>query len=521
MIQYRTDVKNDKIYYPIFRTLNEDYFEFKDLKNKKNKHFFHCENKNRKNLFREIEFYNQLFHSYDLNNILVVYNNDYNSLHLPIIFDLFPQLEFVFLNPLSLISTKHSNLFNKNKIHILSKINNNELLEKVKEVNKHKKKIVYISDLLYENNNTYLKNIIQEQQNIINLNSIAYLINFNLQLKELKYVLPFNNKQTLYDFKDNDKEFIFLKGDIYIPLYNDIKENETYLINIQSNNNKKFIFKKYNLEDLYQKYNLFIQNKNKLLFEFDESQRVKENILGFDDSYESVSEYLIIYNYLINFYFKNKYEEVLMTPFYDKILEDLDFQAKIINIIYEINKNLDRLINENLIICIFDNIIKQKNITLEDFDNIANYYIKIILSIQNQLGDLKKMKILSKEKYIYQISYAKKLIHLINNKMKILLEKIEKENMDKSSFKKIELKIKKILNEDPYLIHKTLLKNNNLDKNKNKKLKSSVKKKKEKSKKVKTIIKPKNYMKEYNYLITKIKKMKKENPKMAYKDFFI
>ena len=90
---------------------------------------------------------------------------------------------------------------------------------------------------------------------------------------------------------------LYLKGDIYIQIYPPLYSTETRLIIDKKRDN--FIMHEYDYRAYEEKmlnYNLTIRANIPMYFK--DSASIKNHIYGFNDSYDSVVEYYIIYSYL-------------------------------------------------------------------------------------------------------------------------------------------------------------------------------------------------------------------------------
>ena len=171
-----------------------------------------------------------------------------------------------------------------------------------------------------------------------------------------------------------------------------IKKNN---INI-SLESDKYISKYYNIfiyEGQCNYFNLYIRTTKTY---FKDSYKVKDYILGYDDSYDRVSEYYIIYLY------NEKYKK-----------QTYNFMI-LIDLLYNIHMRITKLSNTNLVLCPMIKWFKILN------DEKKNKYKKDTV---NEIIDKKKLKYLYDErnKRIYDIvkiicdSYSYQVEHIVYN----------------------------------------------------------------------------------------------------------
>ena len=131
MIQYRSFVHSQSEYLPIFRKLDKN---FPTKQYEKDVIIANCHDGQRKLLYSEIEFYTLLSQKYSLDEILVVYVGSGHGVHMSIIFDMFPQLEFILIDKKKSIC-KHPFMRNKEKVRVLLEYFDDESYKKIIEMN--------------------------------------------------------------------------------------------------------------------------------------------------------------------------------------------------------------------------------------------------------------------------------------------------------------------------------------------------------------------------------------------------
>ncbi len=452
MINYRNVISNE--YKEIYRTL--------DNKSPKRSYqpgqekIFNCHDGQRKLLYSEIEYYNYLGKIYDLNEILVVYVGSGEGLHMSFIFDLFPQLDFILIDPNKSLC-KHPYMKNKDKVIQINEYYTDSFYLKIKKLNKKNKKIAFMSDIREDLDELEIwKNMIQQQLWCIQLDSIAYLLKFRLpyyyekfNINDFKYFLPLSEQKSIYEFKNNKNlknkfDLIYLKGDIFLQIYAPSKSTETRLMYIRKPN-EFFTFKYYNLKDYEDQCFYFNTIGRQYNYKYENSELMKYNLLGFDNGYESVCEYLIINQYIDFFYEKYKHQNFLENKELKEILENnkISNTSKIIKILYFIDLYYNKITNKNLIECTFRSAIKRKAIPNNPKDEkekervnefveiVKSKYFEVIFSMKNQILYFLKFNknknehllMLNQKEYDEQIDYSKQILYNINFYMKEILSK--------------------------------------------------------------------------------------------------
>jgi hypothetical protein len=236
--------------------------------------------------------------------------------------------------------------------------------------------------------------MISQQKWCIQLNSIAYL---------LKFRLPYENKGFKYEYfkynipnevkikKYRKEGFPYLTGKITIQIFAPLMSTENRLLYIRESISEPFKFenydvKKYNRNCYY--YN-FVDRYNHFIYK--ESNKVPLHILGYDNGYESVCEYYLMYQYF---------------KVYKKIEPDIEDIIKILY--YNINKKLYQFHKLNLIYCPLKTIdkkinhfkrkieeIRTENINLNQtyYKLIKKYYIKYLLQIKESKDYIETSKV--------------------------------------------------------------------------------------------------------------------------------
>jgi len=290
-----------------------------------------CHDGQRKLMYTVIEFYTELSKHFDLNDLLVVYIGSAGGFHAPIIFDMFPQLKYYFVDPAPFF-IKHK-IVNTDRLVLANDFYDDNYYKKIKEFNKENRKIVFVSDIRVDpNEKDVMRDMLNQQKWCIQLNSIAYLFKFRL---------PWDREH---------KIFKYLKGNIYRQIYSPRKSTETRLMGIRTHD-EPFMFVYYNVTDYDNAMFYYNYKVRRSKTEFLNSSEMKYHILGYDDSYESVTEYHLVYNYLKDFN-KTMYDN---TKFKSSTLEQ-----KTIILLQDINKRLIKLTNKPLVDCKYKMYLKRR-----------------------------------------------------------------------------------------------------------------------------------------------------------------
>ncbi len=375
-------------YQTFFRRLEKDS---PILKSKSNQ-YLHCSNYQRENLFSLIEFLTLVKKSYSLNDILFVYMDEHTNINMSIIYSLFSELEYLIVNPDQL----------KGKIDILKKDNVKVLFAnyqddtylKIKEMNKKEKKIIFYSSLQYQNldKNEILTKLLNQELWCNQLESIAYFIRFCIPKTDLSSIS-------------------YLKGNIFVPIYYPDDIYIFHLINIGKNNEKEEY-----LLDKIQEQLQYYYHENQKKFKYKKSSLLKYNLLGYNDSYESVCEYYILYQY---FQEENKNNK------------NIDFQ--IIQLLFYIQRYYLDILQTNRISCSFhnsmkyieDDIINNNNNNMKEknkqIDKLFIFFIQKIYDLKIQIHHFKNGILLKKDEYLFQIELAIDIINKMIDDMKRFL----------------------------------------------------------------------------------------------------
>ncbi len=346
----------------------------------------------RKLMFSEIEFFNIVTSEIgnDLSNYLVVYIGSAPGSHFNIILELFPTISCILYDPRPfdipesnrvIIKTGTSGFFTHDKVPDVLKIAKN-------------REIIYICDMRGDVNEIDVWNNMWFQQEWgVMINAKYMLLKMRPPYDDVendKYIFsgPINTVAQIKipQFIMIPKGFIYLEGDIYFQIYPPKKSSETRLL-VRRNEGYKYKLYDYSKYDISLAY--FNQVYRKLTFRFRDSNDTKNHLLGYDDSYESVSEYKIIYDYICKTDTRCKH-------------------SNIIKFMHDINMKLLKYTQQNLITSILLTPISPylKNFEIPNNADTLYKHIKTIMkyfdmvdtikiSYSNQVRSIKNSNILS------------------------------------------------------------------------------------------------------------------------------
>jgi len=396
----------------------------------------------RKLLYSEIEFLLYCAKHIDLSECVVLYVGSAPGNHTNILIEMFPMLRWLLYDPREFaidkkyidsgvveIHTGDDGFFTDNHVQ---KVLDNPITKG--------KKILFVSDIRF---NTDEKQIfaenINQQRWLIGLNAFAYILKLRILYdyrKKFEYdISDIKDKLDMNDLIVPDNligKFLYLDGEVVTQLYAPIYSGEGRLFGkIGSDNKYKcryYDYQKYEENMMY--FNEVVRQQK---FSYKDSEKVKQHILEFSDTYDNVGEYYLIRKY-------------------QKIIKKKSGFRHIIKSLYRINRKMCKLARGSFVPCTYisfmkfykdledkkKNINKAKSMTeFERMRRIQSYVleqqtilkagyerykvIRIELEIQKDkwfpVGD-----ILKKSTYEKQIRKADKLIIKIDN----FIDKIQK-----------------------------------------------------------------------------------------------
>ena len=371
----------------------------------------------KKLLLSEIQFFTRIcktLNTKSLKDFAVVYIGSAGGHHLPILYNLFPDLIWLLYDPAPFSKEVMKHPTKDKSVFVYNMYFTDDTLDHVRK-NCQGRKILFISDIRVE---TKEEDIIKDMRNQAfwgtELNSPYMLHKFRLPYEELE-TIPKSNLQ----FKLNDKLFInpnlkitknnnmlYLKGDIYLQIFPPPYSGELRLFVEQKNG--KYEFAEYDYLDIENRliyFNSYIRpyfycsNDDKICKEY----KYINYIPGYDTSVECLMEYKIVMDYY-NYFFNIKDKKVIIQKLYD------------------MNFYLEKLSYRKFITCNYDTTIKYLKKT-----NINNNYDKynklkiwkeiskfnIALSAKNQIKIIKEedgLNILGEKRYNKALEYLKSFI---------------------------------------------------------------------------------------------------------------
>lgn len=256
-------------------------------------------------LYSEIEFFTKISKKTDLKNCLAVYVGAAPGDHTPILLDMFPDLNMLLYDPRKFndILLKHPNVtiktgndgwFNDDKINEVKKISNNRKILYISDIRREVDEIKILEDML----NQQKWGILMSADYMLLKLRMPYLSTDELYRTDYDYSI-FNKLININKSEKSNDSILYLDGIIYSQLYQKNKSTETRLYVVKKNG--KYDTKYYNINK-YDKtlcyYNLYIRP---MMYKYKQSNDATHFILGFDNSYDSVSEYHILYKYVKNY----------------------------------------------------------------------------------------------------------------------------------------------------------------------------------------------------------------------------
>ena len=343
-----------------------------------------------------------------LKDYVIIYIGSADGTHLPILFEMFPELEWHLYDPNPF--SKYVKKYGKNKVFIYNEYFTNETIYKIKKnINK---KILFISDIrVTPKDEQVMKDMKDQGKWGLELNADFMLLKFRLPYNEPNTYKPLNindlefNKKYINNFDLIAKDCIYLKGIIYLQLYHPTYSTELRLF-VEKNKENKYSLDDYNYIDIENK--LFNYNSEIRGILNNENYEFLNLIPGYDTSIECILEYNIIEKYYNYFYNNNKNE--------------------IINKLFDINLFLEKLTNKKFLVCNYENIKKNINFLKDDRKIKAKIWKKIIkvnishnILFQKNYIEKNGVNILDKNKYNNALIYLNKFKF---NKLYYKLKKI-------------------------------------------------------------------------------------------------
>ena len=322
----------------------------------------------------------------------------------------------------------------ESKVIVKEKIITDELTQLEQEVLEiaNGRQIIYISDfrLVAEQEAIYADMIQQEIWGVL-MGAEFMLLKFRPPYSDYTTTEDQKNLYVNYDIsliksKVINKDIfcpkhavLYLKGKIYFQNYPKLKSAETRLFvkkikykksasQFSKEDGDKYLIKYYDY-DKYEKqmvyFNTHIRREQVVWAKSDD---MKNHLLGYDDSYDCVSEYYIAFRYL-------KLFRALKENYHDEI----------IRLLYFINVDLNKRVKDNNIICVAFTATEGLNFRLSSDRIIANELISMMQTLLNSYSNqkelVKKSVILKPEEIkLYEESYRTDVNKTINDKIELM-----------------------------------------------------------------------------------------------------
>ena len=385
----------------------------------------------KKLLLSEIQFFTRIcktLNTKNLKNYTVVYVGSAGGHHLPILYDMFPDLIWLLYDPAPFSKEVMNHPTINKTVFVYNMFFTDETIKHVND-NCKNRKILFISDIRVEASEVKIIKDMRDQAHWgMELNSPFMLLKFRLPYEDVDEIPKDNTKLKLNKnminnsdlFTDKKDCMIYLKGDIYLQIFPPPYSGELRLFVEQKNN--KYDLEEYNyleIEKKIFKYNYhyrldFICNK-----EDDICKKIPLKYInlipGYDTSIECLMEYIIIKEY---------YEYMLNINDSPPLM---DYDIKIIHKMYDMNFLLEKFTGRKFFNCSYDTVLKyylrsnkndkndiHKNIKLKYWKDIIK--VKINLSIKSQIELIKYngKEILGTKRYDESLVYLNKYY---NNKL--------------------------------------------------------------------------------------------------------
>jgi hypothetical protein len=373
----------------------------------------------KKLLLSEIQFFTRIcktLNTKTLKDFAVVYIGSAGGHHLPILYNLFPDLIWLLYDPAPFSNEVMKHPTKDKSVFVYNMFFTDDTLDHVRK-NCQGRKILFISDIRVDNKE---EDIIKDMRNQAfwgtELNSPFMLHKFRLPYEELE-TIPKSNLQ----FKLNDKLFtnpnfkttknmMYLKGDIYLQIFPPPYSGELRLYVEQKNG--KYEFAEYDYLDIENRLVYFNSYIRPYFYCFANDKICEEYkyinyIPGYDTSIECLMEYKVVMDYY--------------NYFFEKTITD---KKVMIQKLYDMNFYLEKLAHRKFITCNYDTTIKylkKTNINNNDKYNKLKIWkeiskFNIALSAKNQFKIIKEdgASILGEKRYNKALDYLKPFITNIN-----------------------------------------------------------------------------------------------------------
>lgn len=298
---------------PIFRTLEDNYPELDWHKGSRNSlDLQRCHWGQLKLFYSELEFLTLSSQNFDLSQCILLYVGSAPGNHTVFLRKLFPSLEMILYDPQPFVKelTKDPGV----EIHtgtpggFFTDQSIQDVLNNPKLINK---KLLFISDIR-ESSATeqqfekgVIANMIQQQRWTILLKSAMAMLKCRFPYTQTDPTEIVDLSYDLTDIADwtqitnhpdpMKQQMLYLDGDIYFQINPPVWSTETRLI-VKSQNNQ-YRLKYYDIQKYESQLFYFNEVDRVQKYQYKDSDQLKYHLVGFDDSYDRVSEFLICCQY--------------------------------------------------------------------------------------------------------------------------------------------------------------------------------------------------------------------------------
>jgi hypothetical protein len=348
----------------------------------------------------------------DFKDYAIVYIGSACGSHLPILFNMFPDLIWLLDDPNPY--SEYVKRFGKDKVSIFNMYFTDDTIEHVFQ-NVKGRKILFISDIrVTPTEEQVMSDMAKQAEWGIKLHSDYMLLKFRLPYNapnayKPKTINDLNlNKKYISNYYFVANHSIYLKGDLYLQLYPPPYSTELRLL-VKKNNEGKYDLDNYDNETIENK--LFNYNSEIRGFIDIEGYNFLNVIVGFDTSLECIMEYNIIKKYYE--YFEN--------------IKDNNI---ILQKIYDINILLEKFTKRPFITCNYISTIKKNNnnkqrelsLIYNNWEKIINLNIKLQSKFQEEYIKKYGNNILGKERTRDSLKYLKKYLNnSLNNYFELIV----------------------------------------------------------------------------------------------------
>jgi hypothetical protein len=296
-----------------FRSLTQDYPQLDWHDTPKTSYGIKCHWGQRKLMFSEIEFLALVAKKHDLKDFLVVYVGSACGIHLNIFKRMFPSVQWLLYDGAKFSIKPHSNFIIREGTKGFF---TDDTVQEVLEI-ANGRKILFISDIrLSTNEDRILDDMLSQQRWAIMLDAEAIMLKMRLpysyptknnarqvhdsirnRLDDTRTDAKIKDKLVLPPKSKNPLDVLYLDGAVQLQLYAPNFSTETRLISFRDNGKYRMRYYdayKYEAQMLYFNEN----DRVKTTFKHHDSDKIKDHIVGVDDGYESMAEYIIIEQYL-------------------------------------------------------------------------------------------------------------------------------------------------------------------------------------------------------------------------------